>query len=111
MKDYELYDIAAGIQKDRAHILANIKSVWQLAEEKADTELTYRKAYAIEVERMRIEKVPATLIRDLAEGEVAEHKRNMELASGKFRASLASLEALQTSINALMSLLKHMEKA
>lgn len=110
LKDMELVDISQGIMEDRKKILGNIKTVWKLAEEKAQTEFVYRKAYAVEVERLRIEKTPATIIRDLAEGEVAEHKRAWELSSGKFRAALASLEALQTSMQALQSVLKHLEK-
>lgn len=110
LEDMEMMDIAAGIMDDRKDILENIRTVWQLATEKAEKEYQYKKAFAIEVERLRIEKTPATIIKDLAEGEVAEKRRDMELASGKFRAALASLDALQTSLQALQSVLKHLEK-
>ena len=110
LEDMELFDLCAGMMKDRENILANIKTVWKLAEEKAETEFIYKKAYAIEIERLRIEKIPATIIRDLAEGEVAAYRRDMELAAGKYRAAFASLEALQTCLQALQSMLRHLEK-
>lgn len=113
MKDLhtlDLFEINHGIMADRKRIEDNMAVLWKLAERKANTELEYRKALAMKVEELRIEKVPATLIKDLAEGEIAEKRRDWELACGQYQACRASLEALQTSINALMSILKHFEK-
>ena len=106
----DLVDVATSIMSDRDRIEKNMETIWRLAQERADAELVYKRAYAIKIEELRIEKYPATLIKELAEGQVAELRRSWELASGQYRAALASLEALQTNIQALQSILRHMEK-
>ena len=110
LAEMELMDIAQGILADRERIVKNISVLWKLAEEKAISETEYKKQYAVAVERLRAEGEPATIIRDLAEGKVSEIKFRAELSAAQFRASLAALEALQTSMQALQSVLKHLEK-
>ena len=110
LEELDLYDIAQGIMEDRERIKANMEVIWRLAREKSENELTYKKAYAATVEKLRQDKLPATIIKEIAEGEVAEAKRDWELASSKYRASLASLEALQTSMQALQSMLRYLDK-
>ena len=106
----DLYDISKGILDDRERIQKSISVVWKLAQEKSDAEYEYKKAYAIQIEQLRIEKNPATLIKELAEGQVADKRRAWELANGQYRAALASLEALQTSMQALQSMLRYLDK-
>lgn len=110
LADMEMVDISQGILEDRERIIKNISALWKLAEQKASTDVEYRKAFAITIERLRADGKPATLVKELAEGEVAEQRFKMDLTSAQFRASLAALEALQTSMQALQSILKHLEK-
>ena len=110
MNHLDLFDITKGIMDDRKAIDQNIKALWALAERKATADYEYRKALAINTEELRMEKIPVTLIRDLVEGRIADKRRELELSSAQYQASKASLEALQTSVNALMAILKHFEK-
>ncbi len=106
----ELREITSAIVEDRRKIHDCMSVVWKLAKKKAEAEYYYKKAYAIEIERLRIEKNPATLIKELAEGEVADKRRDWELAQGQYRAGIASLEALQTSIQALQTMIRIMKE-
>jgi len=83
------------------------KEVFRLAKRKAETERLYRAELAKTMMRMRAEKIPATLIGDLARGEVAELKFERDLAMEMHRSALAAMEALKSEINALQSIAKY----
>lgn len=83
------------------------KEVFRLAKSKAETERAYRSELAKVMTAMRMDKVQATLIPDLARGEVAELKFQRDLASETYRAALSAMEALKVEINALQSIAKY----
>lgn len=83
------------------------KEVFRLAKAKAETERVYRTQLAQVMFQMRDEKVPATLIGDLARGQVADLKFERDLAADTHRSALAAMEALKTEINALQSIAKY----
>lgn len=83
------------------------REVFRLAKTKSETEHAYRKELAKQIFILRIDKVQATLIPDLARGEVADLKFQRDLASDTYRAALAAIEALKVEINALQSIAKY----
>lgn len=83
------------------------KEVFRLAREKAETERSYRSELAKVMTSMRMDKVQATLIPDLARGEVADLKFQRDLAAETYRAALSAMEALKVEINALQSIAKY----
>lgn len=83
------------------------KEVFRLAKAKAETEREYRSELAKVMMSMRMDKVQATLIPDLARGEVSELKYQRDLATETYRAALSAMEALKVEINALQSIAKY----
>lgn len=83
------------------------KEVFRLAREKAETEREYRIALGQEIFKLKADKMPATLIGDLARAKVAELKFKRDLATEMYRAALSAMEALKVEINALQSIAKY----
>ena len=54
------------------------------AYKKAETERKYRKALAIEEERLRTEKMPVTLIYDISRGRLSELRYQRDIASMEY---------------------------
>lgn len=95
----EIYDSAQRLKRGSAEIFV-------LAKEKAEKERNYRRELAKEIFKLRDQKYPATLIPDLARGNTAELKFERDLAEAKYVAGRDSLEAIQTQMSGLQSILK-----
>lgn len=83
------------------------KEIFKLASNKAEMERAYRKSLAEEIAKLRDEKVPATLIGDIARGNVAYFKFERDLAADMYKSGISSMEALKAEINALQSIAKY----
>ena len=83
------------------------KEIFKLSKEKARTEKIYRQALAQEMLMLRSEGMPATLIPDVARGNVADLKFQRDAALETHRAALAAMESLRVEINALQTIAKY----
>lgn len=83
------------------------KEVFRMAQRKSETEHVYRMELAKRIIELRADKMPATLIADVARGDVADLKFQRDLAADTYRSALASMEALKVEINALQSIAKY----
>jgi capsule polysaccharide export protein KpsE/RkpR len=81
--------------------------IYKLANKRAMTERTYRMELAKEITKLRADGMPATLISDLARGNVAELKYHRDLAEGQYRSSIEALEALKSQLSALQTVSKY----
>ena len=90
----ELVDIKKAIQQDRLSILELNKELQVYAKKKAETEKAYRVALAKEIIMLREQKLPATLISDIARGNVANLKFERDLADSMFTSVRDSLKGL-----------------
>jgi hypothetical protein len=99
-KAAELYDrLEEEMNKPPQAIFENAKAF-------AEAERTYRMELAKEIIRLRAEGMQATLISDVARGNVAELKYKRDLAEGLYRSSLESAKALQAELSGLQSIFK-----
>ena len=73
----------------------------------AESEREYRKALSIEEYKLRSEGMPATLIGDIARGNIAELKYDRDLAEKLFKSAVESKRALEAEVSALQSLYKN----
>lgn len=96
----EIYEVAQRLQKAAAEI-------YKLANKKAVTERTYRLNLSLEIVKLREAGTPATLVSDLARGNVADIKFQRDLADGQYRASIEAMEALKSQLMALQSVAKY----
>ncbi|WP_017797600.1 hypothetical protein [Oceanobacillus kimchii] len=81
--------------------------IHKMAREKAETEYEYRQALSIEIMKLKAKGVQATLIPDVARGNVAELKLARDLADGKYKSSVESLRALQSELNGLQTISRY----
>jgi hypothetical protein len=99
----EMYEISKRL--DQAS-----KSLYKLAKDKAETEREYRMKLAQEMLKLREEKMPATLIPDLARGQLADLKFNRDIAETYYKSALESLDAIKSQLTALQSILRYQEQ-
>lgn len=86
------------------------KEVFRLAKNRAETERNYRMALSKEMTTLRAEKMPATLIGDMARGNVSDLKFERDLAMEMHRSAMSSIGALQVEIQSWQSILKYMSE-
>ena len=76
------------------------------AYKKAETERNYRKALAIEEEKLRTEKMPVTLIHDISRGRLAELRYQRDIASMEYdicKEYMRNIRINQESMRTLVS--------
>jgi hypothetical protein len=83
--------------------------LFTLARVYAEAEQNYRQALGIEIMKLRDEKVPVTLIGDVARSNVSNLKFNRDMAEFKYKAGRDKVQALQAEISALQTLYKRQE--
>ena len=103
----ELRDIVKEIYDSSTRLENGSKEIFKLAEDLAVKEMEYRKALAYEIIRLKDEKMSITLIPDIARGNVADIKFQRDLAEEKLKAARTAIDAIQTRMNGLQSILKY----
>lgn len=83
------------------------KEIEDRARDKAQAEYEYRKALSQAILKYKAEGYPATLISDLARGEVAELKLERDLKDGLYKSSIEGTRALQSQLNGLQSVARY----
>ncbi|PNQ83090.1 hypothetical protein [Paenibacillus sp. F4] len=81
-------------------------ALFGLGKDKAETERVYRAELAKEMFKLRQEKMPVTLIPDLAKGNVSEKLFDRDLAETQFQAGIKAADAIKVQVSALQSILK-----
>lgn len=103
----ELTPIVQELYKATKRLSESSKKVFRLARAKAETERVYRSELSKVMFVMRDQKIQATLIPDLARGQVAQLKFERDLATELHRSALAAMEALKVEINALQTIARY----
>jgi len=95
----EIYDVSKRLERAS-------KALYRLAEEKAESERTYRMRLTQEMLTLREQGMSVGLINDVERGNVSDLLFQRDAAEAKFKAALESLGALQSQLSALQSILK-----
>lgn len=103
----ELITLTNEIYQVSQRLSAATNEIYKLANKRAVTERTYRLNLAKEITKLRAEGLPATLINDLARGNIAEIKFQRDLAEGQYRSAVEALEALKSQLSALQTISKY----
>jgi capsule polysaccharide export protein KpsE/RkpR len=109
-KSIELSQIIQMMLQTSNRINKATKTIYKLAENKAETERAYRMELAKEITKLRSEGVQATLIPDLARGHCEFFKCERDLAKDTYRAALSSLEALKVEASVLQTVSKYQDE-
>lgn len=96
----EMYDISQRLSKSTSEI-------YKLAHNQAETERIYRMELSKEIFRLREDKLPATLIPDLARGNISDLKFDRDLAEAKYKAAIEALKALNSQLSGLQTVCKY----
>lgn len=105
----ELTTITTEIFEAQARLKSAGKQLFELAREKAETEREYRKALAHSILRLKTDGERATLIPDIARGEVADKKFDRDLADARYTAGREAVNAIETQISALQTIVRYHE--
>lgn len=103
----ELTPVIQELHKATQRLSHASKEIFKLASAKAEMERAYRQKLAEEILKLRSEGTPATLIPDLARGNVAYFKFERDLAADTYKSGISAMEALKAEINALQSIAKY----
>jgi tRNA G10 N-methylase Trm11 len=95
----EIYDVSKRLEKAS-------KALYQIAEDKAESEMIYRMRLTQEILILREQGMSVGLINDVARGNVADLLFQRDASEAKFKAAIESLGALQSQLSALQSILK-----
>lgn len=110
MNHLDLVSVKQEIFKGSKRLDDATKEIFRLAKTAAETERDYRVALAKEMMRLRDEKVPVTIINDVARGNLSELKFKRDLAKETYTAARDSLKGIQSQLSALQSILRSQEE-
>lgn len=103
----ELVDINREIYDATQRLRDGSKKLFSLARKAAEGERSYRKALSMEIMKLRLDKLPATLIPDIAKGNVSDLLFERDLSEAEWTAGRDSLKAIQAQVNALQTITKY----
>lgn len=98
----EIYTAAKRLQKSGDRLFS-------LAREYAEAEQKYRQALGIELMKLRNEKVPVSIVGDVARANISDLKFERDMAEFRYKAGRDKAQALQAEISALQTLYKRQE--
>lgn len=82
------------------------KEMFNMAKQKAEKEREYRMRLAQEIMIVRATGLPATLVLDVAKGNVADLKFERDLSADTFKAAIESIGAIKVQASLLQSVNK-----
>jgi hypothetical protein len=99
----EIYTAAKRLQKSG-------DKLFTLAKEYAMAEQKYRQALGMEIIKLREQKVPVSIVGDVARANIAEIKFNRDLAETVYKTAKVKVESLRVEISALQTLYKRQDE-
>jgi hypothetical protein len=102
----EVTDVTQSIYKTSKRLDKGVDYIVSKAKDYATAEKEYRIALSKEIIKLREQKIPVTLIADVARGNIADLKFSRDLAEQTYKASRDMLQALQSELSSLQSILK-----
>lgn len=107
----ELMNITKEIMETAQRLRNASTEIFFIGKAKAESERAYRRALMMEIMKLKEAKIPATLISDVARGNVADLLFERDAAEVKFKAAMESMAALKSTLSALQSVLRIQEDA
>lgn len=102
----ESVTIAREIYDSSQRLHDGSQKLFGLAKKWAEAERDYRRALAVEILLLKDQKMPATLIPDLARGNCSELKFQRDLAEATYKSGRDALEAIRSQMNGLQTIVK-----
>ncbi|SHF16754.1 hypothetical protein [Caloramator proteoclasticus] len=102
----DMQDIGQAIFETAKRIEKGTNELYKYAKAYAEAEREYRLALAKEIVKLKDEKMQATLIPDVARGNVAEQKYKRDLAEVSYKTARDMLEGLMAEMSGLQTIYK-----
>lgn len=106
----DMQDIGQAIFETAKRIEKGTNELYKYAKAYAEAEREYRLALAKEIVKLKDEKMQATLIPDVARGNIAELKFKRDLAEVSYKTARDMLEALEAELSGLQSIYKNQKE-
>lgn len=106
----EVVETAQQLKAATERLSEATKKVFVLARDRAETERVYRMELSKQIMMLRHEGVQATLIPDIARGNVAELKFERDSAHEMHRSAMSSIDALKVEIQSWQSIMKILQE-
>lgn len=106
----ELTNVTKEIYQSSKDLRDGAKKLFTYAKSKAETEREYRKALSIEMMKLRNEGLPATLIPDIARGNLSDLRYKRDLAKATYDSARDAIEALKAEINSLQTICHYQDE-
>ena len=104
---FELTDITTKIYEACTNLDTGARMIFNYSKSAAEAERDFDKAFATKILKLMERKIPATLIKEVAKGELSDIKFKMDLASMTYDSCKRSLSAQESQLSALQSILKY----
>ena len=101
----ELHELEKLLMQNNKALFLKVKEQPELVEQAAQAEHDYTVALAQSITELRIKGEPATLIGDLARGQVAKFRYNRDVRRGISDACREAIRAYQTKISGIQTLI------
>lgn len=98
----EIYDICKRLNKAS-------QEIFRLGREKSEFERDYRMSLSKELLRLRVEGMAATLIPDIARGNVSDALFKRDVSESTYQSAIQSMNVLKANLSALQSLLRNQQ--
>lgn len=99
----EVYSVSKRLEKATV-------ALYELGDKKAEAERDYRLRLSQEMLTLKSGGMAATMVGDVARGNVSDLLFNRDAAEAKFKAAIESLDALKSQLSALQSILRYQEE-
>ncbi|TDT63409.1 hypothetical protein [Fonticella tunisiensis] len=106
----DMIDIGQAIYETSKRIEKGVNELYKYAKAYAEAEKDYRLALAREIISLRDAGLPATLINDVARGNISDLKYKRDLAEVSYKTARDMLEALEAELSGLQSIYKNQKE-
>lgn len=103
----EITIISKEIHAASQRLRKSADALFGLGKAKAEAERDYRLALSQEILKLRAEGMQATLIPDIAKGNVHEKLFQRDLTEAQFKAGIEAADAIKVQVSALQTIMKY----
>ncbi|MHB0944618.1 hypothetical protein ACYCSU_24015 [Paenibacillus sp. ALE1] len=104
----DVISVTTEIHEASRRLSKSADALFKLGREKAEAERDYRSRLAQEMLRLKVEEgLAATLIPDIAKGNVAEYLFQRDFTEAQFKAGIEAADAIKVQVSALQTILKY----
>lgn len=103
----ELTSVTKEIHAASQRLSKSADALFGLGKAKAEAERDYRLALSQEILKLRTEGMQATLIPDIAKGNVHEKLFQRDFTEAQFKAGIEAADAIKIQVSALQTILKY----